>query len=79
LHFPGISLRLVFPPPFQVTKALLSAGPKFEVFALVRSEERAAKALGSEANQVSAMFFSNLIFGPMSTVALRAQSGFGYL
>jgi hypothetical protein len=62
LHFVRISLRLVFPPPFQVTKAMLSAGPKFEVFALVRNEERAAKALGSEANQVSAMFFCNLIF-----------------
>lgn len=46
------NIWLIFPPSFQVTKALLSAGPKFEVFALVRSEERAAKALGSEANQV---------------------------
>ncbi|GAQ84203.1 hypothetical protein KFL_001800110 [Klebsormidium nitens] len=36
----------------QVTKALLSAKPKFEVYALVRNEEKTAAAIGPEASRV---------------------------
>eukprot|EP01018_Ginkgo_biloba_P039813 Gb_41706 [translate_table: standard] len=37
----------------EVTKALLGSGGKYEVHALVRSRERAAKALGNEASKVN--------------------------
>lgn len=36
----------------QVTKALISAGNRYEVFALVRSQEKASKAIGSDASLV---------------------------
>lgn len=36
----------------QVTRALVEGGDKFEVFALVRSQEKASKALGSYASRV---------------------------
>eukprot|EP00246_Nothoceros_aenigmaticus_P004830 TRINITY_DN16545_c0_g1_i1.p1 TRINITY_DN16545_c0_g1~~TRINITY_DN16545_c0_g1_i1.p1 ORF type:complete len:244 (-),score=45.21 TRINITY_DN16545_c0_g1_i1:102-833(-) len=36
----------------QVTKALLEEGDKFEVYALVRDEERAKQAIGEEASKV---------------------------
>lgn len=37
----------------QVTKALLEEGDKFEVYALVRDEERARKAIGADGRVAS--------------------------